>query len=88
MNETHDHVLPKPGDLIIAKRQMRAWINQRERGRDGVKVEPGDSALMLQVWFEGRRFRMQVLVKDQIVMFSHALHCVALNWSYGEVLAT
>lgn len=88
MSETYERDLPKPGDLIIAKKPMKAWVNDRERGYDGFCVEPGTQALVVQVWLEGRQFRMRVLVKDHLVLFSHALHCVALNWSWGEGLAT
>lgn len=76
--------LPKPGDLVVARRSMRAWVNDRERGLDGLTVDAGDHGLVLQVWLEGRQCRLRLLVKDRMVLFSHALHCVALNWSYGE----
>ena len=80
--------LPAPGDLVVARRSMRAWINDHERGDSGLCVGPGDRGVVVQVWFEGHKFRMRVLINDNLVLFSHARHCVALNWSYREGLAT
>lgn len=80
--------LPVPGDLVVARRPMRAWISDRERGDAGLQVEPGDRGIVVQVWEEGKKVRLRVLVGSHLVVFSHARHCVALNWSYGEGLAT
>ncbi len=85
---TYGRELPKPGDLVVARRALKAWVNDRERGTDGLTIYAGDRAFVVQTWLEGQQFRLRVLLNDRLVLFSHALHCVALNWSYGEGLAT
>jgi len=88
VSEVTNYELPKPGELVMARRTLKAWISDRERGNNGVVVTDGDKALVVQVWLEGRQFRLRVLFKDRLVLFSHALRCVPLNWAYGEGLET
>lgn len=80
--------VPKVGSMVIARRALKAWENDRERGTNGITVGPGDAGLVLQVWCEGKQVRIRLLIKDAVVLFSHAHHCVWLNWAYGEGLAT
>lgn len=75
---------PKVGSVVIARRQLKAWENDYERGRNGLIVDQGDAGLVLQVWREGRQIRIRMLIKGAIVLFSHADHCVWLNWAHGE----
>lgn len=75
---------PRVGSMVIARRQLKAWENDHERGHNGLIVSHGDVGLVLQVWREGRQVRIRMLIKDVVVLFSHARHCVWLNWSYGE----
>lgn len=79
---------PKVGSMVVARRSLKAWENDRERGKEGLVVAEGDVGLVLQVWREGNQVRIRLLIKDVIALFSHAHHCVWLNWAYGEGLAT
>lgn len=79
---------PKVGAMIVARRQLKAWENDRERGSAGLVVREGDVGLLVETWREGNQVRLRVLIKDALVLFSHAHHCVWLNWAYGEGLAT
>lgn len=84
----HVNSLPKPGDLIIARRSLKAWESDLERGADGQFVHDGDAGIVVQVWKVGRQVRIRVLIKDTLLLFSHADHVVWINWSYGEGLET
>ena len=80
--------MPKPGAMVVARRTLKAWENDRERGTNGLVVHEGAVGLVLQVWAEGKQVRIRLLIKDAVVLFSHPHHCVWLNWAYGEGLAT
>ena len=82
-----DGSLPCPGDLIVARRRLRAWASDQERG-DGITVEEGALGLVLQRWREGSQLRLRVLINDAIVVFSHHARNVTLNWAWDEPLAT
>lgn len=80
--------VPKPGDLIIARRMLKAWESDDERGGNGLVVNYGDTGVVVQVWRVGNQVRLRLLIKDVVVVFSHAHHVVWLNWAYGEGLET
>lgn len=74
--------LPTVGSMLIAHRRMRAWINDYERGDDGLYVKNGDMGLVLETWKSGPgRVRIRLLINDNVVMFSHVENCVWLIWS-------
>jgi len=67
--------------MVCAVHRMRAWQDDWERGNEGVWVEPGDLAVILQVWRVGRsRTRLRVLVKERIAMFSCYTRDLDRNW--------
>lgn len=76
--------LPNPGDLVVTRRAMRAWVGDNERGHDGHRVDTGRTAIVLQRWRVGNQVRLRVIVDGKVVVFSHSPHCVSLNWSCGD----
>jgi hypothetical protein len=86
---THEFVQPLPGDMVYAVHRMRAWESDHERGADGIWVEPGQYALILQLWKVGRgRSRMRVLTGDRIVVFSCYTQDLPRNWRVVNRQAT
>ena len=60
---------------------MRAWKNDHERGDEGVWVEPGQLALVIEIKLVGSgKTRMRVLTDQRIVMFSCYTHDLVKNW--------
>lgn len=72
---------PLPGDVVHAVHRMRAWENDNERGTEGIWIEAGQTALVLQLWYVGRqRVRVRMLFNDRIAMFSCRSPDLAQNW--------
>lgn len=76
--------LPIPGMMIVARRLLKAWESDVQRGENGLVVNDGDVGLVLQVWREGGQVRIRVLIKDTVALFSHARHVVWLNWAFVD----
>jgi len=72
---------PLPGDTVYAVHRMRAWESDHERGAEGIWVEPGQQALIIQLWRVGRsRTRLRLLTDDRIALFSCYTRDLPRNW--------
>jgi hypothetical protein len=79
---------PYPGDLLRARRRMRGWESDWDRGTAGPWIRTGDLALVLQVWTVGGRLgpwddghvRIRLLFDGHIALFSCHTDTLWLNW--------
>jgi hypothetical protein len=72
---------PLPGDVVHAAHRMRAWESDHERGTEGIWIEHGQTALVLQLWRVGhQRVRVRMLFNDRIAMFSCKALDLPRNW--------
>lgn len=72
--------LPLPGDMLVARRFLKSRCSDGEKLYDVTSVYSGSVGLLLQTWRSGNQVRLQVLTEGSIMLFSHAAHCVTLNW--------
>ena len=72
---------PFPGDTISAVHRMRAWEEDHMRGTEGIWVDPGQVAIVIEVRRVGRgRTRLRVLTDQRIAMFSCYTRDLPRNW--------
>lgn len=69
------------GDLLVSRRALKAWENDKERGTDGLLIDAGEIGIILQSWTEINQIRVRLLIKNKIALFSHKNYCIWLNWS-------
>ena len=75
---------PIPGDLIVARIAMRSWESDDVRGRNGLYVKEGEQALVIATWTVGNQFRLRVVRDQRILLFSHPVHVVRVNWAIAH----
>jgi len=80
-----DSLEPIPGDLVVARVDMRSWVSDLERGTSGDWILTGEQAVVLETWEDGTKRRIRVLRDDRILLFSCPGHVVRRNW---KVVAT
>lgn len=71
----------RPGDLVKAAHRMRSWVDDHERGKDGLWIEEDALATVVETWNVGGRVRMRLLVAGRLVVVSHSRSSVPLNWT-------
>lgn len=69
-----------PGDLIVSRVNIRAWVTDEERGFDGTTIYAGTAVLVLAVWTVGGQLRLRVLHGDSMVLFSNRSAIALKNW--------
>lgn len=67
-------LLPVPGDLLIARRELKSHVVSYEL------VKVGTVGLVLYAGFVGKRMHIVLLVEQRWLLFSHKAHTVHLNW--------
>jgi hypothetical protein len=72
---------PKPGDLIVATRSMRAWVDINKRGQEGEWIMNGTMAIVIGSWLVGKwQVRLYVLANNKLLIFSHDIGALLINW--------
>lgn len=71
----------KVGDLLVARKPMRAWVSDAERGTAGTVIVPGEQALVVETWLVGHHRRLRLLRKDRMLLFSCLDHTIFMNWA-------
>ena len=69
-----------PGDLISAKKEMKAWENDDVRGDSGNGISIGEHALVTQVWFVDTQLRIRVVQNGQFRLYSCKARVFLRNW--------
>jgi len=75
--------LPVPGDMVVAQRFMRAWVSDKEKGRGAYPeliIDEGQQGTVIQRCDDGNRIRLRIMIGERILLVSHRVKCVTLNW--------
>lgn len=75
-----DSLEPIPGDLVMARRDMRGWESEDRRGVSGEWMLTGEQAMVIDTWSHGNQRRIRVIRDLRIILFSCPDHVVRKNW--------